>query len=179
LGKSATQSSDYGGQGLASAAVDGNIDAYFENGSVTQTSVEADPWWQVDLGEHYNINQIVLWNRNGCCLKRLINFYVFVSDTDLTGRPLTDLVIDASVWRYYSLGVAPLTLPIDVNRGVRYVRVQIVGEAALSLAEVQITGLPAAVGSQSLDTTKLSDASNTVVDDNSNGYNGTDQNSAQ
>jgi len=86
----------------------------------------------------------------------------------LTGRPLTDLVIDASVWRYYSLGVAPLTLPIDVNRGGRYVRVQIVGEAALSLAEVQITGLPAVVGSQSLDTTKLSDASNTVVDDNSN-----------
>jgi hypothetical protein len=30
-------------------------------------------WWQVDLGEEKNINQIIIYNRTDCCADRLSN----------------------------------------------------------------------------------------------------------
>src|SRR3954452_15332870 len=49
LGKPATQSST-GWGGAASRAVDGNTDGNFFDNSVTHTLLEANAWWEVDLG---------------------------------------------------------------------------------------------------------------------------------
>lgn len=51
--------------GPAFLAVDGNADGDFANMSVTHTATEADPWWELDLGEAQTIDRVVLHNRVG------------------------------------------------------------------------------------------------------------------
>lgn len=138
-GKASSQSSTANG-GLASRAVDGNTNGAWSANSVTHTSNSANAWWQVNLGNTYALNSIVLWNRTDCCANRLSNFYVFVSTSDMTGRSFSSLVNDTTVWRYRLTGQAPAKLHIPANVNGRYVRVQLAGTNYLSLAEVQVFG---------------------------------------
>ena len=94
LGRSATQSSTLPGYATtgAAGAVDGNTDGNFFDGSVTHTNLETNPWWQVDLGASTAVSSIVVWNRtDACCVARLNDYWVFVSDTPFssTDTPAT------------------------------------------------------------------------------------------
>jgi len=62
LGKSATQSSSESG-GEASNAVDGNTDGQYSGDSVTQTEIEDNPSWTVDLDGTFKVHEIVIYNR--------------------------------------------------------------------------------------------------------------------
>ncbi len=137
-GKAASQSSNNFGAGIASEAVDGDTNGNYFAGSVTQTGFDTNAWWQVDLGASYPIDTIRLWNRTDCCANRLSNFYVFVSGTSLTGRSLTNILADSTVWKYQVTGQAPTTMNIPANVSGRFVRVQLAGTNYLSLAEVQV-----------------------------------------
>ncbi|MFP6587370.1 MAG: plastocyanin/azurin family copper-binding protein, partial [Pirellulaceae bacterium] len=60
--------------GVASRAVDGNTDGAYANGSQTHTSMQNNPFWEVDLGQEYPIDDVVLWNRtenNGDYVSRM------------------------------------------------------------------------------------------------------------
>ena len=62
-------------------AVDGNTSGVYSTGSVTHTETEADPWWEVDLGEEHHLDAIVVWNRtDGNLEARLDDFEVHVLD---------------------------------------------------------------------------------------------------
>ncbi|MFT3766207.1 MAG: discoidin domain-containing protein [Minicystis sp.] len=125
LGKPTSQSS-VAVDGVPARAVDGNTDGNWGASSVTHTNTEAQPWWKVDLGSVQPIGQVILHNRTDCCADRLSNFKVSVSD-------------DGAAWQDYPYaGTAPTHLPFDVNRSARYVKVQLNGTNALSLAEVQV-----------------------------------------
>ncbi len=130
LGKTAEQISTRHG-GIASRAVDGDTNGKWTNGSVTHTVSQSQPWWQVRLGQEYEIGQIVIWNRtDNCCVSRLSNFDVFVYrdngsqafKTTITGTPSPSVTINTG-------GVV----------GSR-VRVKLKGTNPLSLAEVQVFG---------------------------------------
>ena len=152
LGKAATQSSTYLNN-AASRAVDGNTNGNLDSGSTTYTNDEANAWWQVDLGASYAISTVVLWNRTDCCANRLSNFYVFVSDSDLTGRSYSSILADSSVRRFQVAGQAPTPLNLSIVTSGRFVRVQLAGSNSLSLAEVQVlegAGVPNAPPSVSL-----------------------------
>jgi YVTN family beta-propeller protein len=143
LGKAATQSSpfvDPSKNAVAGKAVDGNTSGVYANASLAITSNEATPWWQVNLGADHDISKIILWNRTDCCGDRLANFYVFVSATDMTGRTLSSIVADSSIWKYQVLGQAGASLSIPAAAAGRYVRVQLTGTNFLQLAEVQVVG---------------------------------------
>ncbi len=58
----ARQSSESSG-GIASRAIDGNTSGVYGAGSVTHTSGENNPWWEVDLGRDVSVESIVVWNR--------------------------------------------------------------------------------------------------------------------
>lgn len=144
LGKPAAQSStlaDYATTGAA-AAVDGNTDGKFFNGSVTHTNLDPHPWWQVDLLASVPLQSIAIWNRTDCCGDRLRDYWVFVSDTPFgpTDTPAT-LRGRGGTWSSHQVD-APLPftrIPAAGARG-RYVRVQLNGAGFLSLAEVQVSG---------------------------------------
>jgi hypothetical protein len=142
-GKAASQSSTfpgYAGDGAASA-VDGNTDGNFSDGSVTSTNLDANPWWQVDLGSSTAVSSISIWNRTDCCSSRLGDYWVFVSDTpflatdtpaNLQNRPGTVAIHQTTVPN-------PSTMIAATAQG-RYVRVQLSNAGYLSLAEVQVFG---------------------------------------
>lgn len=71
-------STDYLGD--SNRAVDGNTDGnYGESNSTTHTRMETDPWWEVDLGAEYLVEQVAIWNRtDGGVGTRLANARVFL-----------------------------------------------------------------------------------------------------
>ncbi len=138
FGKHATQSSIYPYYSIfpvAGYAVDGNTDGYFLNKSTTHTSYEQGAWWQVDLGSKKNINQIIIYNRTDCCVDRLSNYQVSISNK-----------ADFSTHTYQQdFHVAPnpkKTIKLNTpGKQGRYVRIQLLDKNYLSLAEVQVMGV--------------------------------------
>jgi len=144
LGKPASQSSTYPGSATdgASAAVDGNTDGNFFDGSVTATNLDPNPWWQVDLGASTAVSSIAIWNRTDCCDTRLSNYWVFISDTPFlaTDTPATLQKRAGTFASYQALESFPTATISTTGAQGRYVRVQLNSPNYLSLAEVQVFG---------------------------------------
>ena len=143
LGRPATQSSTYPSTANVSAdrAVDGNTDGNSSALSISHTNYDNQARWEVDLGHVATLQNITLWNRTDCCSTRLSNFYVFVSDVPFTATDTT-VQNQPGVWTYVYSGAAGTTTTIPVGRTGRYVRVQLSGLNYLTLAEVQVWGMP-------------------------------------
>jgi hypothetical protein len=138
--KAASQSSTLPGTPPASAAIDGNTDGVFADGSVTATNNDVNAWWQVDLGATTTVNTVTVWNRTDCCGSRLSNYYVFVSNTPFgTNDTPTTLLVRAGTFNVFQAGPPSPSagIPFGGVQG-RYVRVQLTGQNYLSLAEVQV-----------------------------------------
>jgi hypothetical protein len=148
LGKAATQSSTLTGYGPAGASngVDGNNDGNFFHGSVTHTNLDANAWWQVDLGAPATVASVTIWNRTDCCSNRLSDYWVFVSNTPFlaTDTPTT-LQGRAGTFSSHQTSFPNPASTIAVNAQGRYVRVQLSGSNYLSLAEVQVFGTSSGV----------------------------------
>jgi hypothetical protein len=136
-GKQASQSSVWGGYD-APRAVDGNTNGILANNSVIHTNEETHPWWQVDLGNNYGIENIKVWNRKDCCEWRLSNFYVFVSDEPFESTDLNTTLAQPGVTSYFVSGNGGYPTDIEINRTGRYVRVQITGRDSIQIAEVEV-----------------------------------------
>jgi hypothetical protein len=119
--------------------MDGNTDGNFFDGSVTATNLDANAWWQMDLGTSTTIGTIVIWNRTDCCTDRLTDYWVFVSDTPFSpyDTPLT-LQNRAGTWSSHQTAAPNPSTSIAAGAHGRYVRVQLSGMNYLSLAEVQL-----------------------------------------
>jgi len=137
LGRTASQSSEYETAAPASRAVDGNLDGGFWNGSLSHTRAESQPWWQVDLESRQQIGSIAIYNRTDCCVGRLADFYVLLSDEPFASNSLAESREQRGVTSYHVDRVAgKIVLPI--SRSARYVRVQLNGTNPLALAEVVV-----------------------------------------
>lgn len=76
----ATQAST-GYLGDAGRAIDGNTDGDYNNArSTTHTNGEDDPWWEVDLGQEFPIEELGIWNRTDGAGDRLANTRVRLID---------------------------------------------------------------------------------------------------
>lgn len=126
-GTASQSSTDYGGD--ASRAIDGNTNGTYNQGSVSHTNAEDNPWWEVDLGQEVFIDNIVIYNRtDACCIDRL-------SDFTLTIRDNGDNVVDSRT----VTGYPNPSSRIEVG-GVtgRYVRITLNLSWALTIAEVEV-----------------------------------------
>ncbi len=139
LGKSVTQSSlDWGGD--PERAIDGNTSGIWNQGSITHTNNESQPWWEIDLGSVSDISHVDIWNRTNCCSGRLSDFYVFVSDAPFASQDLTTTLNQSGVSHFYYGPTAGSPTQININRTGRYMRVQLSGSNPLSIAEFQVFG---------------------------------------
>ena len=127
LGKRVTQSSTAFG-GDASRAVDGKTDGDFGHQSVTHTNFQSKPWWQVDLDKEETIRQINIFNRTDTAQERLSNFHVILLDS--FGNEIERQRISALTNKFAQIS-------IDYKKA-RFVRIELEGHNALSLAEVQV-----------------------------------------
>ena len=94
LNKPAAQSSMQSG-GFPQRAVDGitttnyNSNSAFVNNATqttynlcSHTTLQADPWWRVNLGSVQQFNSIKIYDRTDCCAGRIAGFQVYVSNVD-------------------------------------------------------------------------------------------------
>jgi len=79
-GKPSQSSTDHDAE--AQRAVDGNTDADFYAGSVSHTSFEGNPSWELDLEDVKDIGQIKIFNRGDCCGTRLSGAIVEILDVN-------------------------------------------------------------------------------------------------
>lgn len=136
-----TQQSSLAFNGTSDRAVDGNTNGNWRQGSVTHTREEFQPWWQVDLGLPRVIDFVNLWNRtDSCCVDRLRNFYVLVSDEPFTSDDLNATIAQPGVSHYQFGGAAGAPTKLTVDHRGRYVRVQLAQTGVLNLAEVEVHG---------------------------------------
>lgn len=172
-GQTAIQSSTgYGG--LAGRAVDGfRRGSNYNDGTVTATTNEFQPWWQVDLAQEYQLSNITILNRGDCCAERLSDFYIFVADYDMRDSSLNQLLADANVWSHYHGAAVGANRWLDTATPTagRFVRIQKAGQGILSLAEVWVSGANLAEGKVATQSTNYSSASvaSNAVDGNTNG----------
>ena len=127
LGKQVTQSSTAFG-GDARRAVDGKVDGNYGHNSVTHTNFQSKPWWQVDLAKEETIRQINIYNRTDTAQDRLANFDVILLDS-----------FGKEIERKRITSLKDVSAQIAINhKKARYVRIELEGYNALSLAEVQV-----------------------------------------
>lgn len=119
LGGAASQSSTYR-EAIAERAQDGVRNGVFDEGGVTHTNKELRPWWQVDFGASYRLNQIRVWNRSDCCRDRLSNFYVFTSDKPFASTDPTVLAQDPTVTTNRITTIPDPSVSIPVDTTARY-----------------------------------------------------------
>jgi hypothetical protein len=75
-GKPTWQSStDFGGESVR--GVDGNVDGFYWNGSVTHTALQDNPEWGVWIRPG-RVVKIVIWNRTDCCGDRISGANVWI-----------------------------------------------------------------------------------------------------
>jgi hypothetical protein len=60
-GTASQSTTDFGGE--AKRAIDDKTNGDYAKNSTTHTALSANPWWEVDLGSEFQIEQIILWNR--------------------------------------------------------------------------------------------------------------------
>lgn len=142
-GKPSSQSSTgYGG--TADRGNDDNTNGDWSGNSIAHTNTELNPWWQVDLQASYAIDHIEIWNRiNSCCIGRMVNFYVFVSDVPFVSTDLNTTLNQQGVWSNFNAAYPNPSLSVAVNRTGRYIRLQLAGQATINLAELKVFGSPA------------------------------------
>ncbi len=75
--QSSTADSGKSGAGLA---VDGNTSGKYSDSSISHTNQERNPWWEVDLGEICNIQEIRIFNRTDGVENRLIGIKITISN---------------------------------------------------------------------------------------------------
>jgi hypothetical protein len=140
---SASQKDTLGSSYGAEKAIDGNING----NSFTHTKTSSHTWWQGDFGKPKTVHTITLNNRSTCCTQRLQNFYIFITDVDMSGKTLSEIKDNALFSRYIKTPVSTTAktkhyTSYDIGNGVqgRYVVIYKVGDSYLSLAEVKAEG---------------------------------------
>ncbi|KAI8503301.1 hypothetical protein Bbelb_191220 [Branchiostoma belcheri] len=133
-GKTAHQTSTRSGGGSASRAVDGNTNGQFNGGSCTHTwgSGSYNPTWWVDLGQTYQVNRVVIYNRWDCCRDRLNPFHIHIGDSaQVTANPRCggDHRISTRE-KFVSIRCPGMT--------GRYVGIRLQGYRILTLCEIQV-----------------------------------------
>ncbi|TSC58562.1 MAG: hypothetical protein Greene041679_95 [Parcubacteria group bacterium Greene0416_79] len=117
---------------------DGTITTF--GGSVIETTQEENPWWEVDLGQEYTVEEVRIHPRRGASYPTYLGgAHVFLTNAPYEGNApaftqgtLVTLPTEASV--------ALITVPLAQNNTGRYLRVQRNTKAAshiLSFAELE------------------------------------------
>ncbi|MCK5905794.1 MAG: discoidin domain-containing protein, partial [Gammaproteobacteria bacterium] len=144
---------------------------------VTHTLKDQNSWWQVDLGQIYDLAEIDIWNRTNCCTSRLSDYYIFVSNTPFTTTNLQATRLQPGVTELFHSGPAGRQNISLLNRSGRYVRIQLSTSQYLSLAEVEVFGKPPQIIHENVALNGFATQSSTgwnapaalVIDGNTNG----------
>ncbi len=140
LGAAVNQSSDASPETTADKALDQARGGVLAECTVSSTTVQPQAWWEVDLGEIAAVDRINIWNRTDGGEIDLVNYYVLASDVPFSSTDLNTTMNQAGVIAHLEIQQAGRPSYIAIEDSVRYIRIQLVGTASLSLAEVEVIG---------------------------------------
>lgn len=137
-------------------SIDGNTSGLLADNSLSITTVEDNPWWQVDLGSDKEIGDIKVYNRtNSCCMDRLANFTILVTDSNGV----------TTYSKTYTSYPNPSVTAETGNVIGRIVRIQAnTTGTAMNLAEVQVFAAEASLSVHDTDSIKVLMYPNPVID---------------
>lgn len=114
-------------------------------GGLFHSTEEENPWWDVDLGAHYPIEMVRVFNRTDCCKDRLSGVRVTASNYPFSS--MENFAYENHVSnrnRTVTLKNQPYAEADFVNNGApltaRYIRLQAPGNRVLNFREVQVFG---------------------------------------
>eukprot|EP00419_Tripos_fusus_P046191 CAMPEP_0172830578 /NCGR_PEP_ID=MMETSP1075-20121228/22360_1 /TAXON_ID=2916 /ORGANISM="Ceratium fusus, Strain PA161109" /LENGTH=1002 /DNA_ID=CAMNT_0013672901 /DNA_START=144 /DNA_END=3149 /DNA_ORIENTATION=+ len=107
----------------ASRAIDGVPETRWNWHSCTETTSTYTPWWQVDLGEEYDVKAVKVTNRGDCCGDRLNGFEIWTG-----GKTCA---------RNVQIGEGA-TVEVDCVATTRTVKIQLPRHGILTLCEVGV-----------------------------------------
>lgn len=81
-GPTATSSSNYGGNFPASNLIDHNYNTFGATFGSIYGYYDPEPWFMIDLGSDKVISKIVIYNRTDCCMGRITNSVLTVSNNN-------------------------------------------------------------------------------------------------
>gem|GEM_PF-1261023 len=113
----------------ADNAIDGVRGGSFPTHAIAHTDIQSEPWYEIDLGQSYDLSQIVIFNREDCCAEALRDFHVFVSDVPFTSGSVAGSLVQSGVSSSFTAGTASRETSISLNRSGRYVRIQLTSGA--------------------------------------------------
>jgi hypothetical protein len=116
----------------------GGCDGVTNGGWGFHTSVESNPWWQVDLGEVHGIAQVRIWNRSDDteAARRAARFEIHLSNDSTSWTRVYQH--DGSLFYGYRMpDRGSLNIPLE-NAKARFVRIQLPGTTCLHLDEVEV-----------------------------------------
>ena len=119
----------------AAGACDGVKDGTFG----FHTNIEGSPWWQVDLGDVYAIERVLVWNRCDGAAPRAAHLRL---RTSLDGERWRQWYVHDGTVFYGFTDNAPLEIACG-GRAARFVRIQLPGREYLHLDEVEVFGTAA------------------------------------
>ncbi len=114
----------------AGGACDGVIDGKWG----FHTSLENNPWWQIDLGISQLIGNMRIWNRSDFGPQRANKLIIKLSNDNKNWQ--TEYIHNGTTFLGYTDN-KPLAVDLQ-NRKARYVRIQLPGRTYLHLDEVEI-----------------------------------------
>lgn len=134
----ATQSSNYSTRGVWNAHVanDRNFTGIKDNFGISLTSLELNPWWELDWTNTFsNINRVVISNRRDANASDLTNFWIFFYDKDRNTVFKSGFYTDGIGYPNF---VEDIWIPNPVSG--RYFRLAISGAnpVQLGLSEIEI-----------------------------------------
>jgi hypothetical protein len=135
LGKPASQSSR--SQFSTPAGAQGAVDGVKNGGFGFHTSLEPNPWWQVDLGAVQVLDHVVIFNRQDCCAERARTLHVLLSDD---GRVFRDVYAHNGSIFGGVRDAHPLRLRLNGAKA-RFVRLQLAATDYFHLDEVEVYGV--------------------------------------
>ncbi len=145
VNKPSTQSGTQLGS-VAGRANDGNTSGnYWLDNSVSNTDWVNNPWWEVDLGAVYNIEEVNIWNRTDCCQANLAKYHILISNTPFTSTDLDATINQNGVTNLFQSSIVGTPSTVPTSTTGRYVRIQLAGQGALVMAEVEVMGCSASL----------------------------------
>jgi hypothetical protein len=117
-------------------AIDGLIkpeDPYFA------TQVEANPYWEIDLGQKQKVIGVQIIKRENVVLK---GFNIFFSNQSFEGKSMEQILASSSITKFqvaYEIKDEDF-FDLQNPQEVRYIRIQLEGKGDLQLKEVNIPG---------------------------------------
>jgi F5/8 type C domain len=155
LGKPTGSSAAFDSYRSPAFAVDGIRAANWDRSAFFTTGAGTSQWWEVDLGSKQAISSVVIWPRWDDNLW-LVNPWVLVSDSPITGTSITNMTSATGVIKLKVNGFVQPGMEIPVNKSRRYVRIVTPGleSTGVQLAEFEVfgpvTALPAPVAGENV-----------------------------